>query len=54
MLFEHVVEVVRGDLDELASFKLGRGSAGWPLKSASTPITKGSSFISMAPPVSTS
>jgi hypothetical protein len=38
----------------LRSLRRASGSVGWPVKSPSTPITKGSSFISMAPPTSTS
>jgi hypothetical protein len=38
----------------LRSFSLARGSVGCPVKSPRTPIRNGSSFISIAPPVSTS
>ena len=51
---QHVVEVVGVDLDELAVLELGERLGGLPVKSPSTPITNGSSFISIAPPVSTS
>jgi hypothetical protein len=50
----HLVEVVLIGLDELPSRKSGRDVAGWPLKSAITPTTNGSSFISIASPASTS
>src|SRR6266571_4709208 len=36
------------------SFIRAKGSLGWPLRSAITPITNGSSFTSMASPTSTS
>ena len=38
----------------LRSLTRGKGSCGCPVKSPKTPMTKGSSFFSIAPPVSTS
>ena len=48
------VEVVRIHLHELPILQPRQRLSGWPVKSPRTPITKGSSFISIASPISTS